>query len=319
MRLKLTESGSPLSMEVYISGLLLTALALAPVFISDYWSHLLTLAGVGSILALGLNIFYGYCGQINFGVAAFYGIGGYISAILGTKFGLPFPLALIGALAGSSLIAVIVGFPLLRLREHSLALGTFAFTILFYALVNEFDKLTGGFDGFILRPTVLMGVKLGYIFWYYFTLISSLIAYLLSNYLYHSRVGRAMTCIRSDESLAMSVGISINRYKLLGFLLNCLFSAFAGVILVHSKQFVAPQDYTIWTSVLVVLMVVIGGVGSNLGAVLGGILFMILPEFLIYFKTYQVMVNGLVLIVVLIFFPKGLGGLIDRRVGICQS
>ena len=293
--------------------LFLIGLVIGPLFLPYYWLHLITLAGVGSILALGLNIFYGYCGQINFGVAAFYGIGAYISAILGTKYGLSFPLAALCALVGSGLVGLIIGVPLLRLREHSLALGTFAFTLLFAALVNQFEKLTGGFDGFILDPTKLAGFELGYIFWYYFTIICTLLVYFMCQYIYQSRVGRAMRCIRSDESLALSLGINIDGYKLLAFMLNCVLAALAGIILVYSKRFVAPQDYTIGTSVLVVLMVVIGGVGSNLGAVFGGVLLMFLPEFLIHFKTFQVMINGLILIVVLIFLPKGLAGIASRR------
>jgi branched-chain amino acid transport system permease protein len=298
---------------MFIRGLLLSGFVLAPLFISNYWLHLATLAGIGAILALGLNVCYGYCGQINFGTAAFYGIGAYTSAILVTKLGLSFPLALFGALISSGSIAVMIGIPLLRLREHSLALGTFAFSVLFLAMVNEFVSITHGFDGFIVSPPIVWGYKLGNLFYYYFTVFLSLLTYSLCNSMLFSRVGRAMEAIRSDEVLALSVGINITKYKLLAFVLNGLFAGLAGVLLVCSKKFVAPQDFTIWTSILIVLMVVVGGVGNNLGVVMGGILFMLLPELLIPFKTYHVIVYGVVLIVIINFFPRGIMSFVPRK------
>jgi len=290
-------------------GFMLALVACLPLFVNRYYLHLAIMSGLGVILALGLNLLYGYSGQINFGVAAFYAIGAYAVALLQAKAGLYFFASLAIALIIAVLVALIISLPLLRLRHLGLALGTLAFAVIIYSLACAMRDFTGGSDGLVVPKLVLLGYKAGTTFYFYMVLVLAIACYLACHHLVSSKIGRALMAIREDESAALASGINVDRYKRLAFTINALFTALAGGIYAQHAGFIAPALFDVHFNLLGILMVVVGG-PSNLGSVIGGIFIMLLPEFVIAFKGYHIMAYGLILVLVLMFMPRGITGLI---------
>jgi branched-chain amino acid transport system permease protein len=287
---------------------------LFPVLLSKYYLSLVKLAGIGIILSLGMNIFFGYCGQINFGGAAFYALGAYISALLQLKLGLHFFAALPLTLVACLLAALIIGVPLLRLRHHTLALGTVAFAMVIYLILNTWISLTGGEDGLAVPKLLFYGYKGGSTFYYYFILVFVVLSYLTCHFLVSSRVGRAMRAIREDEVAALSMGINSGHYIRLAFMLNGLFCGLSGILFAQESGWITPSTFHLWTNVVLILMVVVGGVSSNFGAVLGGAIIMLLPQVLGAFQQYHVLIYGLILALTLRFMPRGIVGFIQETI-----
>ncbi len=304
-------NNKPKVLSLIVLGVLVLFL---PMLLSKYYLYLVKLSGIGIILALGTNIFFGYCGQINFGAAAFYALGAYISAILQVRLGLPFFAAFPLTLTGCLLASLIVGVPLLRLRHHTLALGTVAFASVVYLVLNTWITFTGGEDGLAMPKVSFFGYKAGSHFYYYLILIFAVLSYLMCHYLVCSRVGRAMKAIREDEVAALSTGINSGHYRMLAFMLNGLLSGLAGILFAQESAWITPSTFHLWTNVVIILMVVVGGAGSNFGAALGGAIIMLLPQLLGAFQQYHVLIYGLLLALTLRFMPQGIGDFVHKIV-----
>lgn len=283
-------------------------LLILPLVVGQYYQQMAALAGIGVILALGMNIFFGYCGQINFGASGFYALGAYSAVLLQTRLHWHFFIALPAAVVITGVFAYLVGIPILRLRGHTLALGTLSFGLVVFMVIEAMVWLTGGGDGIYMPKLFLFGHRMREMFDYYLVLVFAVLSYLACHYLVSSRVGRAMKAIREDETAALAMGIKVARYKSLAWVLNGVFGGLAGVLFLKHSGWICPTYFEVWTSIIILVMVVFGGTGSNLGAVVGGAIIMILPQALSSFREYRVLVNGAILVLILVFMPKGIVG-----------
>ena len=291
-------------MEVY--GVV--AAALLPLLIrDDAFRHLLVIAGIYGIAALGLSLFMGFAGQISIGHSAFMGIGGYTTAVLATRYGVP-PAAAVaaGAIAAGG-VALVTGAPLLKLREYFLALATIGLTQIFRVAVSE-SGLTGGVSGISDVPWLrLFGVTFDTPLRQFFLVWSLLYAlFLYSRNLVRSRHGRAALAVAASEETARTAGIGPVRLKLDFFVLSAVFAGLAGGLFAGVLTAVNPETFNLNLSVLLVMMVIIGGVGSLSGPLFGALALTWITDALGAYQEYSLPLFGLVLILFLVFLPEGI-------------
>jgi branched-chain amino acid transport system permease protein len=289
-----------------------------PVFLrNNYHLMVLNVAALNIVVVIGLNLLMGYAGQISLGHAAFFGLGAYLSAILTTTHGLPIWPAVIIAMALTGVVAYAIGIPTLKLEGHYLVMATLGFNVIVYIVMIQLDAVTGGPSGFAGIPHFRIGSfvfntdrRIYYLFW-----SISIGVLLLSLNLIHSRVGRAMGALSHNEVAAKCSGIDTETYKVKIFVISAVLGSLAGSLYAHYITFISPGTFSIFYSIQVVTMVLIGGMGSLWGSVFGAILLTILPEILHAVKEYSVLVYGMVLMGVLVFFPRGLFPGILRALG----
>ncbi|MBI3803888.1 MAG: branched-chain amino acid ABC transporter permease [Nitrospirae bacterium] len=285
-------------------------LLILPVFLNNYYIDILSLAGLYAILAAGLNITVGCAGLLDLGYAAFYGIGAYIYGLLSTGIGLSFWLGLPLGGAVAALFGVILGTITLRLRGDYLAIVTLGFVQIVYLVLNNWDGVTHGPNGIlnIGRPA-LFGFSLHQPvhFYYLVLLLLALIAVALHR-LTRSQIGRAWIAIREDELAAAAMGIDTTRMKVFAFALGAGIAGIAGVFFAAKYTFISPESFTFLESVRVLSMVVLGGMGSLPGAILGAFLLTLLPELLRGLASYRMLIFGAALVIMMVFRPQGLLG-----------
>ncbi|MCM2357261.1 MAG: branched-chain amino acid ABC transporter permease [Geobacteraceae bacterium] len=290
-------------------ALLVAVALLAPLYFSGgYLMNVLVFVGINTLLVVALNLLLGFAGQISLGHAGFFGLGAYISAILTATHQVnPWLVMLIAALAVSAL-AFLIGFPVLKLKGHYLAMATLGLGIIIYIFFNEAVDITGGPSGFSGVPNLSIGalvfdddVKNYYLVWS-FTLVVILLAVNLSR----SRIGRALRAIHDSEVAARVMGVNVRLLKVQIFALSAFISALAGSLYAHVMTFVAPASFGFHFSVELVTMVIIGGLGSVYGSLLGAALLTLLPEMLRAFQDYDIIIYGLILILATMFMPGGL-------------
>ncbi len=293
-----------------IKYLILTAVVLlAPLLFSEgYLLNVLVFVGINTMLAVGLNLLLGFAGQISLGHAAFFGLGAYGSGILSATYAVNPWLAMFLSAVIVALLAFMVGFPILKLKGHYLAMATLGLGIIIYIVFNETVGLTGGPSGLSGIPNLSLGkltfdndLKNYYLIWG-FTLIIILLAMNLVN----SRIGRALRAIHDSEVAARVLGVNAHLLKVQIFSLSALISAVAGSLYAHTMTFVSPASFGFHFSIELVTMVIIGGLGSIYGSLLGAVLLTLLPELLRAFQDYDIVIYGLLLIVMTMFMPGGL-------------
>ena len=280
--------------------------------------HILSLIAIASIAAMGLQVLLGYSGQLSIGQAAFYGIGAYTSALLTARLGVPFPLALIGAGAAAA-IASLLMVPITRLTGAYLAVATLGFSIIVFLFIQNEEWLTGGSYGFIGIPRAeLFGYALRDPMWsYYLNVGVAAIVYFTFARIEDSRFGRAINAIRQDADAARASGIRVTLLKSECFVIAAFVAGLAGSLYAHEVRYLAPNDFTFWKSIEMLIMVVIGGVGSLAGAILGAAVVVGLPEYLRAIGDYRMLVFGAILIATMLFGEGGLAALfatLGRRV-----
>ncbi|MDX1606317.1 MAG: branched-chain amino acid ABC transporter permease [Candidatus Competibacterales bacterium] len=284
------------------------------VYGNPYILGLTNLIGLYTIVVLGLNLFIGYAGQISLGHAAFFALGAYGSALLTVEWGVwPWP-AIVLVSFGSALVALLVGIPALRLHGHYLAMATLGFNIVIYTVLVQWDELTGGPSGFAGIPALRIGplafdtdLKLHYLVW-----TAALVCLMLGLNLVRSGVGRGLAALAGDEVAARSLGVDTRIAKIKVFVFSAVLASLAGSLYAHTFGFVSPGTFSIFASVDFVTMVVVGGLGSVWGSLFGAALLTWLPEFVDLFETYKEIIHGLILVLVLVFLPRGLvTGLVD--------
>lgn len=290
-----------------------------PLFMSnDYLTHILIMAGINVILVLSLNIISGFAGQISLGHAAFFGIGAYASALLSMQ-GLTVWISGIIAAVISALAGLFVGYPVLRLRGHFFAIATLGFGEIVHLVINNWVKVTRGPMGLsgIPRPENIPGLDFSQKIDYYFLilLLVVLIVY-LSNRIRKSKMGRALSAIRADEITARTMGVNVAYYKVTAFAWSAAVAAIAGAAYAHYVLFLSPETFKGAASINILLMLLIGGIGSVLGSVLGGLFITVLSEYLRAFAQYQMIIYGVLIVLVVIFAPKGLSGLLAKIAGL---
>ena len=289
-------------------------LALAPVVYHQiYFIHVMALALIASISALGMQLLIGYSGQLSMGQAAFFGLGAYTSGILTKQLGVPFVLAFVaaGVVAGvSSLILV----PITRLRGIYLAVATLGFTIVVYLVLLNEEWLTGGSFGLLGIPWPALGpLKLNSeLDVYYLSLIVLVIVYVACYRLVMSRFGRGLQAIMLDEDAARASGINVTLYKSKCFIVSAVITGFAGSLFAHHSRYLNPNDFTFFRSIDILIMAVIGGIGSLPGAVAGAFIVILLPEYLRAFDQWRLVIYGALLIVFVSFGKGGVAGLFEQ-------
>lgn len=286
----------------------LIVLALPLPFKGSYLMNVLVFVGINTMLATALNLLLGFAGQISLGHAAFFGLGAYISGVLTATYGLNPWLAMLIAASAVGILAFAIGFPVLKLKGHYLAMATLGLGIIVYIVFNETVDITGGPSGLSGIPNLTLcgitfdaDIKNFYLVWFF-----SLLTMLLSLNLAHSRVGRGLRAIHDSEVAARVMGVNARLMKVQVFALSAVISAVAGSLYAHVMTFIAPASFGFNFSVELVTMVIIGGLGSIFGSFLGAALLTLLPEFLRTFQDYDIVVFGLLLILMTLFMPEGL-------------
>ncbi|MDD5434823.1 MAG: branched-chain amino acid ABC transporter permease [Nitrospira sp.] len=303
-----------------IKNILLTFLFVillsAPFIINNYYVDVLTITGIYVILALGLNIVVGLAGLLDLGYIAFYAIGAYSYGILNTAFGVPFwPAILIGGIL-AAFAGMILGMVTLRLRGDYLAIVTLGFLMIVHLILNNWDSVTRGPNGILgIKPPAIGGfVFSGPAHFYYLILLIDIFAIFIINRLNNSRIGRAWIAIREDEIAASAMGINITTMKILAFTLGASWAGVAGVFFAGRYAFISPESFTFLETVLVLSMVVLGGMGSIAGVIIGAGLLIILPEVFRSFQDYRMLAFGGAMVLMMIFRPQGLIGNPRRRI-----
>jgi branched-chain amino acid transport system permease protein len=296
-------------------GMVFLILLLLPHFSGTYILYLASLAGVYSIVSIGLNLLFGFTGLISIGHAAFLGTGAYATAILLTRAStIPFPVILIlsGLLVG--VLGLIVGLPALRLSGHYLAMATMGFGFVMEEIFLHWESLTKGALG-ITVPKVSMGPVrfVSGTSKYYLILILVFIMVLLAKNILNSKTGRAFIAIRDHEIAAQTMGINLAWYKTISFVISAFYAGIAGSLYAILLSYINAESFHLMVSVLYLEMVVVGGIASILGSILGAIFLTLLPEILgAKYQLYQIIVQGLVLVLTLIFMPWGISGMFWR-------
>jgi branched-chain amino acid transport system permease protein len=281
----------------------------APVFFKGgYIVNVLVFVGIYSILAVALNLLLGLAGQISLGQAAFFGLGAYISGVLTATYAANPWVAMVIAVIAVGVIAFVLGFPILKLKGHYLAMATLGMGIIAYIMFNETVDITGGPSGLTGIPNLSIcgivfntDIKNYYLVWSF-----AMGTILLSLNLSASRVGRALRAIHDSEVAARILGVNVRLLKVQIFTISGIFSALAGSLYAHTVQFVSPASFGFNVSIELLTMVIIGGLGSIYGSFLGATILTLLPELFRALQDYDIVVYGIVLIVITIFMPGGL-------------
>lgn len=293
-----------------ISALLLLVV---PQFLKNYGIYLLTYWLIFIIATMGLNLTVGYAGQKSLGHAAFFGIGAYTVAIL-MKAGFSFWLGLPAAALICFVAGIILGFPALRVQTIYLAFATLGFNTAIWLVMRNEEWLTGGTYGInnIARPE-LFGFSLeSNLAYYYLTLALAVLMAALLWRLLRSPWGKAFTALRDNPIRAESLGIDIRSYTLLSFAIGAVYAGVAGALLASLVQFIEPAPFTVGASIMMYLMVVVGGPGYFLGPVVGAAVGVILPEWLRFAQAWYLFVFGFAVVLMMIWLPDGLLSIPDR-------
>jgi len=285
--------------------------------ISNY-VEVMIFAGIFSLVCLGLSLLMGYAGQISLAQAAFFGIGAYSSGILTAHFGWNPWLAMPVGAALAAAVAWVVGVPALRLKGHYLAMATLGFGVIVHIVFNEEIDWTGGPSGMVDIPGLsIAGWRISSeIQWYYLIWGVVFLALLFCFHILHSRVGRALRAIHEEEVAAEAMGVPTARYKVQIFVFGAVLAAIAGSFYTHYVTFLSPSSFNLMWSIRFVLMVMVGGMQSLWGALLGTVLLTFVGnEWLQVFADFEVLVYGTILLVVALFLPQGLIAILRRDLG----
>lgn len=293
--------------------LILGLLLAVPPLLKNYGIYLFTYWLVFIIATMGLNLTIGYAGQKSLGHAAFFGIGAYTVAIL-TKAGISWWLGLPVAMLGCFGIGLALGFPALRVQTIYLAFATLGFNTLVWLVMRNEEWLTGGTFGInnIARPS-LFGVSLsGALPYYYFVLAVTMGLGALLWKLLHSPWGKAFTALRDNPIRAESLGVNIQAYTLLSFAIGAVYAGIAGALFASLVEFIEPAPFTVGASIMMYLMVVVGGAGYFFGPLLGSAVGVLLPEWLRFAQGWYLFVFGSAVVVLMLWLPDGLLSIPDR-------
>jgi branched-chain amino acid transport system permease protein len=315
-------------------------LASAGVLLEGYSLRLLNLALLNVITVIGLNLAFGYCGIIHLGQAAFVGIGAYVTALATVKLGWPMAISIPVAMIAAASFALLVSLPLIRLKGHYLALATVGVNVILELIAKNWVEVTNGYNGVtgIPRLTDMMPDMAPEKAFIPIVSVAALVVVWIALRLRHSHLGRAMIAVRDDEIAALTSGIDVGRVKVIAFTLSAVIGALSGTLYAHYTGFISPSDFAVSQSILFLMMLVVGGEASVIGAILGAIALTFLPELLRdlaagyvaaggsekdliarLLKDGYLVFYGLITLIVLMALPKGLAGLLQRWCGRAAS
>ncbi len=291
-------------------GLLVLALILAVlpfVLTNAYYLDVAIKIALNAVVVIGLNLLVGYTGQISLGHAAFFGMGAYGSAVLTTHFNWPALAALAAGAAATGLLAFVMARPVLKLKGHTLAMATLGLGIIIAIVINNETQWTGGPDGIAVPAFGLFGMDIsGEIHWYAVAAILLLLVTWGALNLIGSPAGRALQAIHGSEVAARVAGIDTTRFKVRVFVLSAVLASIAGSISAHYIGFITPNMAGFFHSIELITMVVVGGSASVFGSIVGAALLTVLPQLLSAFEGWETVVFGMILILCMIFLPRGL-------------
>jgi branched-chain amino acid transport system permease protein len=298
-------------------GLLLAlgivAIACAFMLRERYLALVLCFVCINIIAVTGLDILFGYTGQVSFGHAGFYAIGGYTSALLSLRLGLPTMLTILAGGFLSMLFGVVIALPAAKLVKHFLSLLTIAFGQMVYIFIAVTVPLTNGTSGLVGIQHVSL---FGYTFKtnqsnFFFLLGIVIIVLVAKNRIIDSRVGRAFIAIRENPHAANGMGINIRYYKILAFAISAFLTGIAGALYAHLMRFISPDTFTAAQSTLFMTMLLFGGIGSLAGPAIGSVILVATTELMQSFASYQMLVYAIFILLVLFFLPNGVVGIIE--------
>jgi branched-chain amino acid transport system permease protein len=300
-------------------GLVVALLLAAPLFLQNYYLGELGLLLVYAIAGIGLMILTGHTGQVSFGHAAFLGIGAYCHSIL-LSHGVPFSLSVLATVTLCGLVGMGVGRSASKMHGFYLAIATLAFLILVETLLGEWQTVTGGHAGFKVPPLIIFGVPLKAVWQqYYVDLFFIFLVVLGAANLFRSPTGRSFLAIRDSELSARSLGINVEWVKIQSFGISAAITGLAGVLLAHHIRYLSPEVFGVLESLKLMLMIVVGGLGSILGAIFGAILVSLLPIAISFLKDVlppavgqqaglEPLLFGLIIVLFILFEPQGIYG-----------
>jgi branched-chain amino acid transport system permease protein len=306
--------------------LLIVFLALlftAPFFLNNYWLSVSNIIGITLIAAVGLNILVGYCGQLSIGHAGFIAVGAYTSAILTNRFEMPFLVGLIGAGVISGLVGIIFGLPSIRVKGFYLAITTIAAQFIIIWVINHWN-LTGGFNGITAPYASIFGYEFRSETSQFYLIIGiAVICVFLAKNFSRTKVGRAFVAVRDNDLAAEVMGVNLLYYKLLAFFIGCFFAGIAGSLYAHYTGSLNAEQFSFTESILYVGIIIIGGLGTNIGPIVGVVFIRILQRLLsgelvpFLERTFTMfpsgfasgvtpMLFGLIIVLFLILEPRGI-------------
>ena len=300
-------------------GLLMASLLAAPAVLGTFYLGELALVLIYAIAGIGLMLLVGYTGLVSLGHAAFLAIGAYVHAYLMTR-GWPLPLSLVAASLGTAAVGAVVGLPAMRMTGIYLAIATLAFAVIVEQAIAHWETVTGGYRGMAVPRPEILGVDLsGPGPFYYLCLAVTVACLLFALNLLRSPTGRAMTGVRDSEISAQSMGIDLAKTKSIAFAVSAGFTGLAGALFAHKLGYLAPDAFTLLTSIQLLLMVVVGGLGSMHGVFYGAIFIGLLPQGIAILRdTLPAAIGqlpglepglfGLILVLFLIYEPLGIYG-----------
>jgi len=290
--------------------------ALTPWLVNEeYFTHVLTLALIYVVLAMSLQLLLGYAGQLSLGHAAFFGVGAYTSAACSAQLKMPVPVAIVCGVALAGALGAVVA-PISRLRGNYLAVGTLGLVEIVHTVFLNWTPVTHGTEGYLNIPAFSF---FGYLpletdFHYYYVVFALTVVVYLSfrQLVENSRFGQSLAAIRQNELAAAAVGVNARFYKMQVFILSSAAAGLAGGLFAHFIRYLSPNQFTLDVSIAVLMMIVVGGIGSLNGAVVGALLLSFAPEYLRQFQEFRLVIYGVLILVLMIFVPSGLAGLWRR-------
>jgi len=287
--------------------LIALVLVLPLVFPSAYYYRVAALVYIFALAVVGLNLLMGFAGQVSLGHAGFVGIGAYAVAVLPTHFGVPSWVSVFAGAAVSGLIAFAVGRPILRLRGHYLAVATLGFGLLVAIVLTNEAAWTGGPDGMSVPDLTLFGWRArGSVNWYWISAVTFVVGFWLARNLMDSPTGRALQAIHDSEVAASVLGVDVAAKKLAIFTISAVYASVAGSLLALFNGLATPDMAGFLRSIELVAMVVLGGMGSVVGSLVGAAVLVVLPQALTFFHEYEQALLGLIVVVFMIFLRHGI-------------
>jgi branched-chain amino acid transport system permease protein len=304
--------------HVFWYGLLAVLLLAAPWWASEYVMSQLHFILIYSIVGFGLMMLTGFTGQVSLGHAAFLAVGAYTEALMQAQ-GVPFVVSISCAALFAGALGIIVGLPALRLKGIYLAIATLAFNVIVEEIITRWHGLTGGNEGKHLKPVQILGWELeSDAEFFYLCLVLTVLCCLACVNLLRSPVGRAFVAIRDSEISASCMGVNLAKYKTMSFAISAALTGVGGALYAHKLAFISPEQFTLFQSIELITIVILGGIGFLHGAVLGAAFIIVLPQLISIMKGWlpegtapsglQAVVFGLILVLFIIFEPLGLYG-----------
>lgn len=287
-------------------GVVLLAL---PNFVDNYIRYVMTRLFIYVLVALGLNLLTGYAGQVSLGHAAFFAIGAYTAAVLAESWQWPSVLCVLAAAAAAAVVGYLLGLPCLRLSGLYLAMATLGFTFIVQEGLLQLAAITHGSEGMSVRPASILGFRFDSDYRKYYLLLGVTVLMLLfARNLVQGRTGRAFLAIRENERAAEAMGVYLAQYKTIAFAISALYTGLAGALSAFVVGFLDPQEFSLFLSIQFITIIILGGLASLLGSVLGAGFLIILPELLAGLDVWQALAYGAIMVLTIILMPYGLSG-----------